>query len=141
MEWCARASHRPTPLGKTESDRGVHGASGAPAGRSGGGGYDWDVVLGAVLSRQECSAAPLSSVGAKAATLARIARAGIAVPEFCVIPSTAFQLHLRENGIAWPGSLNDTADLERLSGVREEIGAAPVPDSSMCTAPLPCWRL
>src|SRR3982074_458864 len=61
------------------------------------------VTLG-VLDQQQSCTAPVGSVGAKAATLARLAHEGIPVPEFFVVPSTALSLHVEANAIAWPGS-------------------------------------
>jgi len=75
-----------------------------------------------VLDQQESRTAPVGSVGAKAATLARLAHEGIPVPEFFVVPSTALSAHLEANGIAWPGARD--AAVEEL---REELRAAPVP--------------
>jgi pyruvate,water dikinase len=72
----------------------------------------------AVLDQQESRTAPLGSVGAKAATLARLAHEGIPVPGFFVVPSTALSLHLETNGIAWPGS---------SEGLGQELRSAPVP--------------
>jgi phosphoenolpyruvate synthase/pyruvate phosphate dikinase len=79
------------------------------------------VSLG-VLDQQESRTAPVGSVGAKAATLARLANEGIPVPEFFVVPSLALSAHLEANGIAWPGPRD--AAVEEL---REELRAAPIP--------------
>jgi pyruvate,water dikinase len=70
-----------------------------------------------VLDQQESRTAPLGAVGAKAATLARLAHEGIPVPRFFVVPSTALSQHLEANGIAWPGS----------EGLAEDLRSAPVP--------------
>jgi len=75
-----------------------------------------------VLDQQQSRTAPMASVGAKAATLARLAHEGIPVPEFFVVPSPALSMHLEANGIAWPGPRD--AAVEEL---REELRAAPVP--------------
>jgi pyruvate,water dikinase len=84
------------------------------------------VILG-VLDGQDSRKAPLGSVGAKAATLARLAHEGIPVPEFFVVPSTALSLHFEANGIAWPGSWVESGESERLLGLAEEWRAAPMP--------------
>ena len=55
-----------------------------------------------MLSQRDASTATLSSVGAKAATLARLAGEGIPVPPFFVVPAAAFARHLRDNAIPWP---------------------------------------
>jgi pyruvate,water dikinase len=77
-----------------------------------------------VLDQQESRTAPVGSVGAKAATLARLAYEGVPVPEFFVVPSTALSIHLEANGIVWPGS-EDAADGSEALG--NELRAAPVP--------------
>jgi phosphoenolpyruvate synthase/pyruvate phosphate dikinase len=81
-----------------------------------------------VLSRQEVLNAALSLVGAKAATLARMARQAVPVPDFFVITSDAFARHLATNRIAWPQSGSVSADVERLRGLADEIRGAPVPE-------------
>ena len=80
-----------------------------------------------MLDWQESRTAALESVGAKAATLARLAHEGIPVPEFFVVPSTALSLHLGANGIAWPGSTGVAAESERFLRLGEALRAGPVP--------------
>jgi phosphoenolpyruvate synthase/pyruvate phosphate dikinase len=82
-----------------------------------------------VFGRDEAASALPSSVGAKAATLARLARAGVPVPDFSVLSSRAFALHLAENRIPWPAPGNLPADLARLRALREQIRAAPMPEA------------
>lgn len=84
------------------------------------------VTFPAVLSQADTSQAPLGSVGAKAATLARMAREGIPVPPFYVVPSAAFALHLSHNRIAWPPSAARLADPGASSTLRERIRASPM---------------
>ncbi len=83
-------------------------------------------VFSGVLSQRDTSTAPLQSVGAKAAALARMAGAGIPVPGFYVVPSAAFSLHLSENRIPWPPATVGVTDSERWSTLRERIRASPV---------------
>jgi phosphoenolpyruvate synthase/pyruvate phosphate dikinase len=52
-----------------------------------------------VLSPQGVLAAPLSSVGGKAATLARMIQKGIQGPDFFCVSSAAFVRHLSDNEI------------------------------------------
>ena len=80
-----------------------------------------------MLDWQESRTAALESVGAKAATLARLAHEGIPVPEFFVVPSSGLSLHLEANGIAWPGSTDVAAESGRLLKLGEEVRAGPVP--------------
>ncbi|TMK47218.1 MAG: hypothetical protein E6G66_11375 [Actinobacteria bacterium] len=80
-----------------------------------------------VLDWQESCTAALGLVGAKAATLARLAHEGMPVPEFFVVPSTALSLHLGASGIAWPGSTEAAGESGRLLRLGEELRAAPVP--------------
>src|SRR5437588_8172152 len=80
-------------------------------------------------SRASVAAFALESVGAKAATLARLAHEGIPVPEFFVVPSTALSLHLGANGIAWPGSTGVAAESERFLRLGEALRAGAVPPS------------
>lgn len=81
----------------------------------------------AVLSQEDVLKSPLSSVGAKASTLARLAGEGIPVPDFFCLSSAAFALHLADNKVAWPESVNDRTDLAQVGAVRDEIVHAPVP--------------
>lgn len=87
-----------------------------------------------VVTQQDGATAPLRSVGAKAAALARIAREGIAVPAFFVVSSDAFALHLAAAGIEWPasagppGSPNGSSDPAQVPALRDRIRTAPVPD-------------
>ena len=80
-----------------------------------------------VLSRPDCLAAPLRSVGPKAATLARLAGEGIPVPHFYVVSSASLALHVAENRIPWPSPAEISPDPEAWSAVRDQIRAAPVP--------------
>ena len=80
-----------------------------------------------MLDWQESCTAALGLVGAKAATLARLAHEGMPVPEFFVVPSTALSLHLGASGIAWPGSTEAAGESGRLLRLGEELRAAPVP--------------
>lgn len=82
-----------------------------------------------VFSQKDIFDVSLSSVGAKAATLARMAREGIPVPDFYVISSGAFVLHLTDNRISWPESADVVMDLGRLAALRDEIREAPVPNA------------
>jgi pyruvate,water dikinase len=84
------------------------------------------VSLG-VLDWQESCTAALGLIGAKAATLARLAHEGIPVPEFFVVPSTALSLHLGANGIAWPGSADVAGESGRFLRLGDELRAGPVP--------------
>jgi phosphoenolpyruvate synthase/pyruvate phosphate dikinase len=68
----------------------------------------------------------MRSVGPKAATLARMAEAGIPVPGFCVVSSAAFAHHLSENGIPWPSVTDRSAEIEGWATVRERIRASPI---------------
>ena len=77
-----------------------------------------------VLGSGESLRAPLHTVGGKAAALARLAGAGIPVPQFFVVTPRAFAEHLSRNGIEWTGSGTDTESL------REKILGAPVPDEA-----------
>jgi phosphoenolpyruvate synthase/pyruvate phosphate dikinase len=80
-----------------------------------------------VLGQHDILRAAVGSVGGKAATLARMGREGIPVPEFAVITSAAFALHLADNGISWPSPEDVLADPANLDALRREIRAAPVP--------------
>lgn len=80
-----------------------------------------------VLSAQAVLAAPLFSVGGKAATLARLIQEGIHVPDFFCLSSAAFVRHLTDNEIGWPESVNLTTDIGRLRALRDQIIEAPVP--------------
>lgn len=82
-----------------------------------------------VVSRQDISDASVPSVGAKAATLARMAREGVPVPDFYVISSDAFALHLAENNISWPRSVDGLSDPGHLAALRHHIREAPVPEA------------
>jgi phosphoenolpyruvate synthase/pyruvate phosphate dikinase len=75
----------------------------------------------AVLDQQESRTAPVGWVGAKAATLARLAHEGIPVPGFFVVPSTALSLHLETNGIAWPGLAEELRDAPVPASVRRPV--------------------
>ena len=80
-----------------------------------------------MLDWQESRTAALESVGAKAATLARLADEAIPVPEFFVVPSTALSLHLGANGITWPGSADVAGESEQFLRLGPELRAGPVP--------------
>lgn len=80
-----------------------------------------------MLDRHESCTAPLGLVGAKAATLARLAHEGIPVPEFFVVPSTALSLHLAANGITWPGSADVAGEDGPFLRLGDELRAGPVP--------------
>jgi phosphoenolpyruvate synthase/pyruvate phosphate dikinase len=80
-----------------------------------------------VLSPQGVLAAPLSSVGGKGATLARMIQKGIQVPDFFCVSSAAYVRHLSANEIGWPESVDLTTDIDLLRGVRAQIIEAPVP--------------
>ena len=80
-----------------------------------------------MLDRQESCTAALGLVGAKAATLARLAHEGIPVPEFFVVPSTALSLHLEANGIVWPGSADAAGESEQFLRLGAGLRARPVP--------------
>jgi pyruvate,water dikinase len=82
-----------------------------------------------VVAQRDVAAAPLPAVGAKAATLARIADGGIPVPPFHVLSSGAFALHLAANDIRWPTSAEAFADAAHVAAVRDSIRKAPVPES------------
>jgi pyruvate,water dikinase len=68
-------------------------------------------------------------VGTKAATLERLSREGVPVPDFYVVSSGAFARHLDDNRITWPESVEALADPGRLAALRDEIRGAPVPDA------------
>jgi len=80
-----------------------------------------------VLSQPAATTASLASVGAKAATLARLAAQGIPVPDFSVVSSAAFARHLEESRIPWPAG--GVTDARQWTIVRERIH-----DSSVGTA-------
>lgn len=80
-----------------------------------------------MLDRQESCTAALGLVGAKAATLARLAREGIPVPDFFVVPSTALSLNLEANGISWPGSADAAGESEQFLRLGAGLRAGPVP--------------
>jgi phosphoenolpyruvate synthase/pyruvate phosphate dikinase len=82
-----------------------------------------------VVDREGVGSTSPGEVGTKAATLARLAAAGLPVPEFFVVTAEAFARHLRDNGIAWadPGEAGDV-DL-----LRDRIRRAPVPDAIAST--------
>jgi pyruvate,water dikinase len=82
-----------------------------------------------VVAGDDLPAATSGVVGSKAATLVRIAGEGIAVPRFHVVSSLAFVLHLRENGIGWPGTPAEWSKRDRVASLRDRISAAPVPDA------------
>jgi pyruvate,water dikinase len=88
-----------------------------------------------VVTQQDAATAPLPAVGAKAATLAKLAREGIPVPPFFVVSSEAFALHLQANDIGWPLTEEapvepDTAaDTTQAAGLRDRIRTAAVPDA------------
>jgi phosphoenolpyruvate synthase/pyruvate phosphate dikinase len=82
-----------------------------------------------VLGQHDIPGVALESVGAKAATLARLAREGIPVPAFHVVASGAFNLHLADNGIAWPAPEEPLTDPGPLAALREDIRAAPMPEA------------
>jgi phosphoenolpyruvate synthase/pyruvate phosphate dikinase len=79
-----------------------------------------------VLSPPEASTATVQSVGAKAATLARLTAAGIPVPGFFVVASPAFALHLRQNRIPWPPASDEVTSWEGWSTIREHIRTSPL---------------
>src|SRR5205823_1513664 len=81
-----------------------------------------------VVAQRDVAAAPLPLVGAKAATLARIAEGGVAVPPFHVLSSGAFALHLAANDICWPTAAEALADPARAAALRDSIREAPVPE-------------
>jgi pyruvate,water dikinase len=85
------------------------------------------VVSLGVLDQQESCTAPVGSVGAKAATLARLAHEEIPVPGFFVIPSTALWVHLEANGITWPPSSDVGTEGEDLLGLGQDLRAAAIP--------------
>ncbi len=62
-------------------------------------------------------------MGGKAASLARLAAAGVPVPDFFVITSRAFERHLEHNGLVWPAS-DDPKTIEHLV---EQIKNGPMP--------------
>lgn len=62
-------------------------------------------------------------MGGKAASLARLAAAGIPVPEFFVVTSAAFDRHLAENGLEWPTDFAGPA-----SNLQRGIAQSPVPE-------------
>ena len=80
-----------------------------------------------VLGGPDSLAAPLRSVGTKAATLARLAGEGIPVPHFSVVTSAALALHVSENRIPWPSPAEISRGPEAWPAVRDRIRAAPVP--------------
>ncbi len=90
-----------------------------------------DYVLGpddGVLGQRDVLEAPLRCVGAKAATLARLAEGGVPVPAFYVVTADAFASHLVRNKIAWP-SPGDEADREQWATMRESIAASPMEEA------------
>ncbi|GAC1363532.1 MAG: hypothetical protein NVSMB32_05230 [Actinomycetota bacterium] len=78
-----------------------------------------------VLSAGDVLAAPMRVVGAKAATLARLAAAGLPVPRFFVLGAEALRRHLAEHAIGWPVGW-PVADADARAA-RGAIVAAPVP--------------
>jgi pyruvate,water dikinase len=82
-----------------------------------------------IIGRREAVEAPPATVGAKAATLARLAAHGFPVPEFFVVASQALALHLRQNGIPWPRNAQMPEALKAAERVRRAIVAAPVPEA------------
>lgn len=49
------------------------------------------------------------AIGGKAASLSRLAEAGVKVPGFFVLPAWSFEAHLEQNGIPWPPGGNGIA--------------------------------
>jgi pyruvate,water dikinase len=82
-----------------------------------------------VLGQHDIPGVAVESVGAKAATLARLAREGIPVPDLFVIASDAFTRHLADNDIAWPVREEALRDSGSLTALREDIRAAPMPEA------------
>lgn len=81
-----------------------------------------------VLAQADVASAAPSSVGAKAAVLARLAAEGLPVPPFFVVAAAALNRHLGENGIRWPGcdpGLQPTP--EELAALRTAIATSPIP--------------
>jgi phosphoenolpyruvate synthase/pyruvate phosphate dikinase len=81
-----------------------------------------------VLGQHDIVGAAVDSVGAKAATLARMGREGIPVPDLYVIASGALARHLADNGISWPASEEVLTDPASLDALRRDIRAAPMPE-------------
>lgn len=70
-----------------------------------------------------------SVVGGKAATLARLRLAGIAVPEFAVATGAAFLLHLHSNAIGIIGLLSNDISSARPASITDMIRGASLPDN------------
>ncbi|MGH9075041.1 MAG: PEP/pyruvate-binding domain-containing protein, partial [Acidimicrobiales bacterium] len=81
-----------------------------------------------VLGQREVLEAPVRCVGAKAATLARLADEGVPVPAFYVVTADAFASHLARNKIVWPAP-GDEADREKWAKMRESIAASPIEEA------------
>lgn len=76
----------------------------------------------------EVAGGPLSVVGGKARTLARLRVAGIPVPDFFVITPAAFARHLAGNRIPWPAAdAGAPTTPEALAAACDRIERAPVP--------------
>jgi pyruvate,water dikinase len=76
-----------------------------------------------VVSPGDAGAVDPTLVGGKAATLGRLAGAGLPVPDFFAVTAGAFLLHLDANAIAWP----DPADEQGIARLRERVLLAEVP--------------
>jgi phosphoenolpyruvate synthase/pyruvate phosphate dikinase len=76
-----------------------------------------------VLDRHAALGAPLGQAGGKASRLARLAAAGLPVPDFFVVTAEALAQHLREGAIAWPPEPDPAA----WQVTREALLSAPVP--------------
>lgn len=79
-----------------------------------------------ILSREQAVSAPASRVGGKAWALARLAGAGLPVPEFFVIASEALEVHLEVNGII-PDPAGEPGTPGGWKPVRDAVTAAPMP--------------
>lgn len=61
-------------------------------------------------------------MGGKGASLARLAATEIPVPAFFVITSTAFEIHLADNGLSWPSE-----DAGGIAELQQKIVESPIP--------------
>ncbi|GAC1362204.1 MAG: hypothetical protein NVSMB32_02300 [Actinomycetota bacterium] len=80
-----------------------------------------------VLTQVRVLSAPLSQVGTKAATLARLARMGFPVPKFFVIGAEAYAPPLASSALAWPAPGAAVADPAGVAALRAAIVEAEVP--------------
>jgi rifampicin phosphotransferase len=82
-----------------------------------------------LLDLEAALAADESQVGGKAAGLARLARAGVPVPWWIVVPARAFEQHVARAGLARPlrerlGELRPGDARERVEAIARELGGA-----------------